>query len=413
MNKKLPIYLILASGLAIAALIAFQVNWMRHSRALLEEQFEHRVSMALCNAVEQLAEEPSCASPLQSQCLATKSECGRQLDTLLRTEVFSRTLARSFDFYQINLPYRANIVDRTTVPAALSSLMPAYACSLEPLVPAADHLLAIEFDGRKQYMLERMGAMTGASFGILVLICLIFFFATYHLLRQQRISRHNREFFNQMAHEFRTPLTNIRLAGNMLQRKAEATAASPYLHIILQASDQLMEQVNTMLHLARFDRREGLAQQTRLQPAALLREVMDQLAPQIEEQEREVVLTDEAPNATLTGDPLHLRNAFRNLLDNALKHTPTGTPIRVRVRAHGQDVVISIADQGPGMASEQLPHLFDPYYRCDADGRQPGFGLGLAYVKKIVELHHGRIEVESAAEAGSCFRLYFPKMPAA
>ncbi|MCB0637222.1 MAG: HAMP domain-containing histidine kinase [Lewinella sp.] len=413
MKNKLPIYLILASGLAIAALIAFQVNWMRHSQELLEEQFQHRVNMALCNTVEQLSREPSCTGRLQSQCLATNSECDRELDTLLRTEVFSQTLARALAFYQIDLPYQANIVDRTALPASLASMAPAFSCSLEPLVPTEDHLLALQFDGRKNYILKRMGAMTGASFGILLLICLIFFFATYHLLRQQRISRHNREFFNQMAHEFRTPLTNIRLASNLLQRKAESSAAAPYLRIIQDASDQLMTQVNTMLHLARFDRREGLDASGPVDAAGLLREAIDNMGPQIEERQTEVLFADHSGGANVVGDALHLRNVFHNLIDNALKHTPAGTPVEVEVATAGREVRITVADHGQGLPAEQLPLLFDPYFRCAPDGEQAGFGLGLAYVKKIVDLHGGRIAVDSKPGQGTRFQLFFPQTPAA
>ena len=411
MKNSITTYLILASGLAMAALLIIQVSWMRQSQELLEERFDQKVNMALCNTVERLAKDESCR-PLPGQCRSA-SECESQLDTLLETPLFDQTLTKTLAFYDIHLPYRANILSRDTKLAYLPSELPPYSCTLNPLTDSDTHFINLEFEGKAGFILQKMGMMTGASFGILLFICLVFFYATYHLLRQQRMSNSNREFFNHMAHEFRTPLTNIKLAGAMMQRHGIEPKQETYLNIITDESEQLLSQVESVLYLARLEKEDYLLNKEPVQLGNLFGEVLRKMQLRIAEQEADVQFDHPTQEATISGDALHLANAFRNLLDNALKYTGKAARINIDLAEQEEGWQLSIADNGPGLQPQQQERLFDPFYRCQEKGNdntigRKGFGLGLAYVKRVVDLHQGRIQVDSHPGAGTRFQILFP-----
>ena len=408
MKNSITTYLVLASGLAMAALLIIQVSWMRQSQELLEEQFDQKVSMALCMTVEQLAEEESCIRPLQASC-ASASSCQKELDALVGTSLFDETLARTLAFYNIDLPYRADIVSNEEQPAYVPAGLPSYSCNLNPITNSDNHYIQLEFDDKSGFVVQKLGMMTGASFGILLFICLVFFYATYHLIRQQRMSNSNREFFNHMAHEFRTPLTNIKLAGAMLQRQAVQPKQQTYLRIITDESQQLLTQVESVLDMARLEKEGHELHKEPIQLTPLLNEILRKMQLRIAEQNAEVHFRAPASETTIQGDALHLGNAIRNLLDNALKYTGRDARIEVDLASHEQGLELSVADNGPGLNPQEQAKLFDPYYRGDQteDGHK-GFGLGLAYVKRVVELHQGQIQVDSRPGQGTRFQIFFP-----
>ena len=245
-------YLIIASTLAIIALIFIQVRWMQHSRNLIEEQFNHQVSMALCRTVDEMAETISC--PAGNMCKAPgeslDDECGRQLMNMLHSGVFDQSLNESLDYYNIRLPYETNILKREDI---REDELPSYSCSLCPM-GTQTHVLNIKFEGKMAYIIGKMGLMLFLSILILLFICSIFILANYHLIKQKIISERNIDFFNNMAHELRTPITNINLAMKLLSRNKVELKENKYVDIVSRESKQLINQVERVLHLAKLDR---------------------------------------------------------------------------------------------------------------------------------------------------------------
>ncbi|MCC6462244.1 MAG: HAMP domain-containing histidine kinase [Saprospiraceae bacterium] len=401
-------WLIAAAALAILALIAFQVSWMRHSRSLIEEQFNNRVNMALCSTVEKIAADPACSNDLRACCApANASGCRATFDEVLQKPEMGALLTEALHFYQIDLPYRVLISPKDSGTAA--SRTP-FSCSLNPVLEDDTHLLQLEFQGRSEYYLHRMGAMIGASVGILLFICLIFALAAYYLLRQKRLSDRTVDFFNHMTHEFRTPLTNMRLASNLMARKDPTLADNKYLHIIRRECSQLTHQVENVLHLSNLEKGDYQLHKETIDLQALVQEVVQSMDLQIQDKAAQVDIQVGAGPCIVQGDAFHLGNAFRNILDNALKYSPQQPQVNISIEARPAGCTISFEDNGIGIPARERRKIFRKFHRCEAavSSGEKGFGLGLAYVRKIVELHRGQVQISNSKQPGTRFDLFFP-----
>ncbi len=235
------------------------------------------------------------------------------------------------------------------------------------------------------------------------------------LARLERAFETLRRFTADASHELRTPLTAIRSVGEVGLR--ERRSESDYRELIgsiLEETERLTTMADSLLLLSRTD-----AGRADLQPAAvgladLAREVAGDLDVLAEEKSQQVRVSADAEVDVLADRPT-LRQAVINLLDNAIKHSQEGAAIEVAIRRAGTDAVLEVADNGPGIAQEHLPHVFERFYRADrARSRTSGgAGLGLAIAQWAVEVNGGRLEVESEAGRGSRFRIVLSAAPSA
>lgn len=400
--------LVIAATIGILALLSFQVRWMQHSQELLEEQFNQRVNMALCNTIDKLSRDHNRCQSFRAGCSSNVGHaCGQQLQHLLNSSSFDQTLSAALDLFQIDLPYQVGIYHREHLGEGQS--LPPYSCTLNPLLANNSHYVQLDFADKQEFILGQMGGMIGSSVSILLFISLVFILATYHLLRQHRLSVANRDFFNHMTHEFRTPLTNIRLAGRMLQRKHHELADSPYLDIINQEGQHLMQQVEQVLQLARLEKTGYQLQRQPTELQAWLRRSVQRMQLVQRENNAEIKLQLPATAVHHAIDPFHLGNALRNLLDNALKYSQEDPQINIQLQATEQTIRLLVEDNGRGMPAAEYRRIFDKFYQSPTASVRKGFGLGLAYVKRVVELHDGQIEVSENYPTGTRFTIVLPR----
>lgn len=405
-------WIMVASCGALIVLVWLQFRWLQHSKELLEEQFDHKVSMAMCSAVETMAQNQngipvdSCAKHQRPNCCRNDSDSR----DLLHDPSLESALNQALAFYQIRLPYQVSIIDKDSL--ADSTLMPPYACSLNPLLSDDEQLLNLTFPTKVDFLLKQMRFMLGSSIFIVLAISLIFLAANYYLIQQKKLSERNLDFFNNMAHEFKTPLTNITLASRMLGRKQPELADNQFLAVIHREGQHLLQQVDRVLHLASFDHNQQTLQNEPLHLGALIQEVVTDMAPSIREKKATISVELDPDLPLINGDRLHLSNAFRNLIDNALKYCTAAPDLQIRVNTSPTpgNIQVVLEDNGIGISEHDLPHVFEKFQRVgqSAAAGFDGFGLGLAYVKKIVELHRGAIQVASQLQQGTRFSLTFP-----
>jgi len=210
-------YVIAASTLALIALLAFQVKWLSDSHNMIQEQFDEKVHMALCYAAGTMEVESSAASCSTSDdnCVPLSQEgddFNMTFNTPFQTSNLDSLLDVAFGFYAIDMDYKWKIVETQNVQ---KNQYPTYSCSLNSTQKSDNYVLNITFPERRDYVFGKMKFMFISSLVILFFVTTVFVFANYTLLRQKRMAKINREFFNNMAHEFRTPLTNITLAGSL------------------------------------------------------------------------------------------------------------------------------------------------------------------------------------------------------
>ncbi len=217
-------------------------------------------------------------------------------------------------------------------------------------------------------------------------------------------------FSSDLAHEFRSPITNLVAAASvMLARERTTTEYQETLEVIVEEGDRLSRMVTAMLFLARADN----AKQAVSLATIAIEDEFSRMVDTFEAVAEDAGVTLTARGAgSVVADPLLLRRALTNLLSNALAHTGRGGRIELSALHSPEGVALSVRDTGSGIAAPHLGRLFDRFYRVDpARSGSESTGLGLAVVKSILELHGGRVAVESVVAQGSVFTLHFPAQP--
>jgi nitrogen-specific signal transduction histidine kinase len=398
-------WLIGLASVALILLLTFQMYWIKTSKNLLEEQFTNKVSMALCSAVENLAEQPSCNKAGKEACSVDTKSCNAALNTLVNDSVFMSELNASLQFYQVKLPFEVSVASAVD---SLSTGKTSYSCSLAPLIAQDDHWLKVVFKGKESFANKQLTPVWWVSMMLISLIGFLFIYAVHLLIKQQKISKENISFFNHMTHEFSTPLTNIKLATSLINKRTEDDRISAYTGIINKQYEQLKSQIDNVLMMAQISRSPFELNKTDVSPVALVNEVVNNMQLQINDKKAEVRIIGEEEGSTLFADSFHLKNAFRNILDNALKYCQH-PKIEIELKKDRGSLIVNFKDNGPGINEIVKLKIFDPYYRCEKDETYSGFGLGLAYVKKVALLHNADIKLMTESmHSGSIFSLTFP-----
>jgi signal transduction histidine kinase len=207
-----------------------------------------------------------------------------------------------------------------------------------------------------------------------------------------------RSFASNASHELRTPLTTIRLRSEALREGSlDAATAQQYAAEIDDEVSRLGNLVQDLMMLSRLDSGRLEAGRERIDSIRLARQLLAEIKPQAESRAIDLQLDAQPMLSTVTAGQAHLAIVFRNLLNNALKYTPDGGQITWQIRAENENIHHIISDTGQGIAADDLPHVFDRFYRVDKSRSRavPGVGLGLSLVRTVVEFYGGSVQMES------------------
>jgi signal transduction histidine kinase len=228
----------------------------------------------------------------------------------------------------------------------------------------------------------------------------------------QQIERLRTDLLSTVSHELRTPLTLIRTSiGLLLDSEPDEAMRLRLLHNIKQSTDRMNALVTDLLDLVRLRHERAELPMRRIDVGVLVTDVATLMRPLIEEREQTLEVPPLRPWPRLQGDPRRLERLLLNLVSNASKFAPPGARIRIGVEPTAQEVTITVADTGPGIPPEVMPHLFEQFYtaRTSSTIHNIGVGLGLPIAKSIAEAHDGRIDVESEVGVGSTFHVTLPR----
>jgi two-component system phosphate regulon sensor histidine kinase PhoR len=216
-----------------------------------------------------------------------------------------------------------------------------------------------------------------------------------------------------MTHEFRTPLSTIALSAEVLRQQAEQIQPERtrnYTNIIEQETKRMRQHLERMLQIARTDKADLQLKLAEQDLHLLIQETIQNLKPLFDEKQAQVNVQLQAIRFNCIADKHHLTNALFNLIDNALKYVNQQPVITVSTFNQDKSIVISIQDNGIGIEKDQQKRIFQKFYRVPTGNvhNVKGFGLGLSYVKQVVEAHKGKINVNSAKDLGSTFHIILP-----
>ncbi|NND31543.1 MAG: HAMP domain-containing histidine kinase, partial [Saprospiraceae bacterium] len=308
-----------------------------------------------------------------------------------------------------DLPQKFDIEFKSRSDAECDPASP-YCCKIGAYDTETDHFIVIRFPDRKSYVFGKMWVMLVSSLAILCLILMVFLLSIRALLAQKKISQFNIDFFNNMAHEFRTPLANIKLALSRVGRKGFKPEVAPYLNIIEGESSKLNENVERVLSLAKIEDGQYELHKEHIDLVNLLEIVMQDLASEIKDSNAEINIDSAVEGVSVWADPLHLRHAFKNLIDNSIKYCIRKPVIEIGIMQATSGIMLVFKDNGVGIDTENKEIVFDRFKRLGRKDHVKGFGLGLSYVKMIMDLHRGRINLFSHSGQGSRFELFFPQV---
>ncbi|MDR2938005.1 MAG: HAMP domain-containing histidine kinase [Prevotellaceae bacterium] len=275
------------------------------------------------------------------------------------------------------------------------------------------YFLSVAFPHKYSYIFMSMGAMLLASLGLLLIVMGVFLSTLITIMRQKKLSQMRSDFVSNMTHELKTPIATIALASEMLNDANVPSEKKNYANlsgVIYAQTKRLSLLVERTLQLAMFEHGKL---HLRLRPCsfhALAAKVLDSFALQAENSGAHIARAFNAASDEVLVDEVHFANIFSNLIDNALKYAKENPLIVVSTKNEGDKLLIQVRDNGIGIPKEDLKRVFEQFYRVHTGNLHnvKGFGLGLNYVKQIVEQLEGQIWVESELGKGTTFNILMP-----
>ncbi|MEO6187417.1 MAG: HAMP domain-containing sensor histidine kinase [Ginsengibacter sp.] len=434
MKKIFPTITILIF-ISLLGIIFFQVVWIKQALQDKEQQFENSVAMVTASAANSLAEEKGNLTPFDKR---------KSTDILFPLNVFPTTIVhkftreeireriqKAFEKYNlVDIVFEFAITPTSMIGEDLQSkhYLEAYLDSSRNLsfvypiqAPSgslaeglsSEELLVIVVPHVQDIIWKQMYWMIA---GALLFTCIIFaaFFITIRaLLNQKKLSEIKSDFINNMTHEFKTPLATISLAVDALKNEKvihDREKMDYFSGIIKDENRRMNKQVETILQAALLDKQEIQLNVKPVHMNEIIESAINNIKLPLQEKDGILETCLSAKNDLVKGDEVHLTNIINNLLDNAVKYSKEQPIIKLSSQGVSGYLRIKIEDNGLGMSKETLSRIFEKFYRAHTGNihNVKGFGLGLSYVKSIVDAHKGKIKVESVLGKGSTFIIDLP-----
>jgi two-component system phosphate regulon sensor histidine kinase PhoR len=271
--------------------------------------------------------------------------------------------------------------------------------------------LQLHFPDQNFFIFKRMIWLIIITIMVVAAVVFAILMLTRTLLHQQNYNTMKSDFISNMTHEFKTPISTISLACEALtdtDMTNDAQPDNPFIQMIQQENKRLESLVESILQSAVIEKGELKIKNEKIDFHELIVGVVKNVQLRIQSTSGDLYTGFGAKNYLVDGDQMHLTNVLNNLIDNAIKYCEKAPTININTYNEvGNWLVCEVQDNGIGIKKEYLPRIFDKLYRVPTGNvhNVKGFGLGLSYVKNVLDLHHGKIEVESKINEGSTFKI--------
>lgn len=270
--------------------------------------------------------------------------------------------------------------------------------------------LYVFFPSKRAFVIRELRTTLFTSAFLIILIMTIFFYILISFLRQKKLTEERNEFVSNMTHELKTPIASISLAVQALNDPdiiKNDKLRNFYLNVIQKDSSRLHNMVEKVLQTTLIENKEIALNKEETELNELVKQSIKNIQLQLEQKNAEIHTFFLAQNHKVYVDKMHMSNVIYNLLDNAIKYTNGKPVIMIKTYNSGEDVVLEVIDNGIGIAKSEQKKIFEKLYRVPSGNvhNVKGFGLGLSYVQKIIQMHDGNISVESEPGKGSTFRI--------
>lgn len=399
-----------------------QIYWVRKAFDIRQNQFYRDVNASLSNVAAKFIEINKTPTPTVNPVTQVSTNYyvvtingpidASVLEFLLRTEFEKRNLNTDFEYGIYDCIDRCMVGGNTISPTKNKLISTSTPLPTWQEGRYDGYYFGVQFPRLEANLISQMG-IWGFSSVVNLIVIFFFVYTLFVILKQRRLSEIQKDFVNNMTHEFKTPISTIAISAEVL--KDPSVIRFPerllnYATIIQNENSRLRQQVERVLQMARLDNEEVALKKEDLDIHDVIREAVNNISISLNSAGGSVALDSHASASRMSADRLHLTNVFYNLLDNAIKYC-TGTP-SITVRSYNRDgfLIIEVEDKGIGIAPENQRKVFHKFYRVSTGNLHDvkGFGIGLNYVKLIVEAHKGKITLKSEPTKGSTFTLSFP-----
>jgi two-component system, OmpR family, phosphate regulon sensor histidine kinase PhoR len=412
------------SSFALLIVLGIQVNSIFRTARTKEDLFNEKANLVLARTTDALLKNEATCKKIE--CSEEKKQSYGYTAVLEKNEIrtIDSLLAHFMNFYSFRVPYTFEVIksnringdNRNMFINSSDTTRPGcYTGDLKEAVNKNGFELKLDFPAKNQFILAEMGTWFMTSLILIILVLVLFWKTVLALMKEKRISEHTTDFLNNMTHEFKTPLTNIALAGKMIVRDSNLKQEDKIKHysaIILEENEKLRLQVEQVLSMTALERGEIPLQKTEVDIHELIQNSFKYMSVQIESRQGSLKLNLEAERFVVMGDKIHLTNALCNLADNAIKYSNGSPELSVHTYNKDQNIIMVISDKGIGIEKEYQDKVFDKYFRVPTGDvhNVKGFGLGLAYIKKIIDMHGGSIGLQSEKGTGTTVTVTLPNV---
>lgn len=447
MNRRTVNAVIILGILSLVSILFVQIFWIRrtiHAQHVAVEiqrkedslnlkQFSEHVHIALRNVLEEVEKHANPRADLYGAVQQIRSNYfSVDISEELHPFYLETLLKREFDAQSLNQDFQYGIYDCYSDSIVFGNLVRYHKkgyVTADSLPDPASAKLSWKNDGHYFTVLfpnvepnrinpaEKIDSPWVYLIVIIGLLLVFFGFSLNIIIRQKRLSEVKTDFINNMTHELKTPISTIGLSSELLLKgdfREDPDRLRRYAEIIYRENKRLENQVERVLNVAKLDKDHLVLKRVPLSLNELIRDSEESFELNQSELGGHIHLSLDAQKDTIYGDPVHITNVLYNLLDNAVKYCNTTPEIMISTIETDNGVMLCVQDNGIGIRREDQKMIFDKFFRVHTGNLHDvkGFGLGLYYVKLVVEEHNGKISLKSSPGKGTSFNLWFPEYKA-
>jgi two-component system, OmpR family, phosphate regulon sensor histidine kinase PhoR len=413
-------FVVLLGAVSIIGIIAVQVYFLMQAWNIREKQLQQTVVIGLKNVAEEICRLNKTVLPYGNPVnQVTSNYFVVDVNTMIDANVLEYYLKKEFSKLNLHADYEYAIYDCHTDRMVYGNYIladgsdrPAKLTSSMPKHGPFTYYFGIRFPAMQGNIAGNMG--TWFFFSVILLLSVIFFvYAIFVILQQKRGSEMQKEFINNMTHEFKTPLSSISISADVLSQPGIANDPDrirTYASVIKQENNRLIQQVEKVLQVARIEKQGIKLKKEPIDLNALIETVAATFRTNAGARFRIETRTDPLIRP-VNADILHLTNIIFNLLDNAVKYSGENSGITIRTIQDKRATILQVSDTGAGISPEYHDKVFRKFFLVPSGNVHDvkGFGLGLFYVKKTCESHGWKIKLESALQKGTSVKIIIPQ----
>jgi two-component system phosphate regulon sensor histidine kinase PhoR len=423
MKRHTTKIIIILAAFSLAGIIATQAFWIKKAWKISQKQYDHRADEALNDVIDELKDYSDSTYRVLHRLpgLKTKEKPGAILD-VIDTVILDSLMHKYIDYHRLSDNFEYAVVktkDNSVLYASpgyhkIRPKCKPYKACLSCIWKEEYYHLSLCFPNQNKAVLVELSMWLFWSSLFILIIIFSFSCVIYTILRQKKLSEMKNDFINNMTHEFKTPISTISLASEVLLNSETDTSVErvkKYSKIIFDENQRMRYQVERVLSMAQHEKGELKLNKTKVDIHELITYTTENLFYGDQEKRMELKFRFGATRTLLNLDELHITNVIKNIVENAYKYSREDPVLEIITADFQNGVLISFKDNGTGISYENQKHIFEKFYRVPTGNvhNVKGFGLGLYYVRTMVEAHKGFINVHSELNKGSRFDVYLPE----